>query len=200
MKKYICIISFVIFVRSLILCQSKSELEIATGAIFFDQFGTSAQYDSYNGYTWQSDISFWKTFRTEKLIQPRIGVGYTFFWVLNIQNSSSPDTYISYIPIRFGLDYQLKKRKISFFSNISNYILASDKEPINEQRSFYSNLDLGIRIKTGKHWSLSLSSPITLLPMYYNEGITILTNPPSPEYDIWVENVGFMIGLKYRFD
>ena len=57
-----------------------------------------------------------------------------------------------------------------------------------------------IRIKTGKHWSLSLSSPITLLPMYYNEGITILTNPPSPEYDIWVENVGLMFGLKYRFD
>jgi len=120
--------------------------------------------------------------------------------LLNIQNSSSPGTYISYIPIRFGLDYQLKNRKISFFSNISNYILATDKEPINEQKSFYSNLDLGIRIKTGKHWSLSLSSPITLLPMYYNEGITILTNPPSPEYDIWVENVGLMFGLKYRFD
>ena len=90
-------------------------------------------------------------------------------------------------------------------TNLSNYILlnsASDSPTYigntrTVERRIYTNLDLGIRFKTGKRSTFNLSTPITIFPII-TSGIRGDFLPiVKPDYKVWAETIGLNLGFKW---
>ncbi|HMS67735.1 MAG TPA: hypothetical protein PKD18_06345 [Saprospiraceae bacterium] len=203
MKKIKVLIAFALITPFVSHAQRNFEIEWTQSAIFLDQFGESSRRDYIKGYGMQSEILLWKRLGELGNFSPRIGSGYTNYWYM--ANTLAPRRVASYLPLKFGIDFNFKNSSIKLMTNLSNYILlnsASDSPTYigntrTVERRIYTNLDLGIRIKTGKRSTFNLSTPITIFPII-TSGIRGDFLPiVKPDYKVWAETIGLNLGFKW---
>ncbi|HOY12658.1 MAG TPA: hypothetical protein PLY70_05935 [Saprospiraceae bacterium] len=203
MKKIKILIALALIIPFVSHAQTNFEIEWTQSAIFLDQFGESSRRDGINGYGMQSEVLIWRKFENIGRISPRLGSGYTNLWYLN--SSLSPRMVASYLPVKFGFDFNFKKKSIKLMANLSNYICLNaksnrsyyqDNTPFVE-RSIYANIDLGIRIKTGKRSTFNLSTPITIFPIITSGLKGDFLPIVKPDYKVWAETIGLNLGFKW---
>jgi hypothetical protein len=206
MKKFkylIRIISFLIIcINSIdVTSQSKLTIEYSNGAIFLDKFGASSNNNNFNGHAIQSEIVSWYKIIEKENLLISTGIGYNNLWLLGV--SDRPREVSSYLIVKFGMDIILHKNRFYGLLNLNNNILLNKKNNLFKlyanERTVYSNIDLGLRYNIGEKTQLSIWSPITILPLFYKNSVQIISPPASDVYNIWVEMIGLNIGIKLGF-
>lgn len=183
--------------------QGNFEIEWSESIQFLDNFGESAKRFNTNGYALQSDLTTWYTIEHKQKFVLRFGVGYSNYWYLNV--GASPRLNASYVSGKFGLDYPIIRNKLSGMLELSNYFFVQNQSTANFSLSLieprvYSNVALGLRIRTGKRTEISVSSPFSILPIVrskkgytHNDDITGTKEP----FKVWMDMWGASLGIKW---
>lgn len=203
MKNLFIIIIIFISHLSSINSQDNIAIELSEGFVFFDYFGKEPKgFDKvFAGYGLQTEFNLWRTIYKYKSIQSKIGLGYTNYYYLYDYGFSfiaREEVSTSYLNLKLGMDYKPTWSKITLLLNLTNYFLLHKEKQQYSQNRWFSNLDIGLRIKLLKKIHLSLWSPITISPLH--EGLS-LSRPKdmSIHYKPWIEITGLNLGISYSF-
>lgn len=183
---------------SLIHGQKSFEIEYRNGWLYFDKYGSSSDKNEVNGYALQTEIILWMTKIIDRKLSYRLGAGYNNLWLLGV--SRRPREISNYISLQGGIKYDFVPNKFGTFINVNCNTLLNGKPDyllIYDERRVYANIDLGLQFKIGKRSSLSISSPLTILPLYSKENVSDFNPIPTPPYNIWVETTGLNLGIKW---
>lgn len=181
--------------------QNNYEFEISEGFVFFDYFGDEPErYDKiFAGYGLQTEFDFWKNVYKYKGIQSRIGIGITNYYYLNEYSFSfiaRDEISTAYLNVKLGIEYKPNWSSIYFLLRSTNYFLLHEKKQQYSQNKWFSNLDLGLKIKIIKNFNISIWSPVTLYPMHNGK---FVSRPLNYDNDPWIEITGINLGISYGF-
>ncbi len=202
MKKTLIFIFIFVSFFNIAKSQNNWAIELSEGAVFFDYFGNEPRRykKTFAGYGMQTEFNVWRNIYNIKNIDCKIGIGYTNYYYLNDCGftffAGDLVTNTSYLNLKLGVDYKPWHR-VNFLLNSTHYfLLHKDKQQYSQNR-WFTNLDLGVRIKLFKNFKLSLWSPITLYPLHKGEFV------PRPfdirDFDPWIEVTGLNLGISYEF-
>lgn len=205
-----------VFLSVSIYGQNKFELNLRSSWVYFtlnedarETFGRN--FKAFEGPNWVNEVSATIPIYNKNKINIELTSGYVLFWTLHGSTWQRGTNLETYIPVRIGINYNLLKwLKPSF--EISNYVLTSRKR--GEQfryfpdigtvvansgiRSWYTNIDLGFEIKLNKKSNLTLSTPITIFPMFYVKDLGLL-EPGSSLINMIAGNKGINVQYSYGF-
>lgn len=198
------IVILLILNSSILKSQNNFEIEVSEGFIFFDYFGNEPKgWDKeFTGYGLQSEINFWYSIYEINKLKVKLGVGYTqlnylygyysHFFAESNNISRSP-----FINLKFGTEYKPNWSKIAFNLNSTHYFAVGDR--FFAEYKWFTNIDIGFKIKLIKHLSLSMWSPITLKPIVDGSRTWKPIEFLKLNYDPWVEMTGLNLGISYEF-
>lgn len=204
MKKLFLMI--IIFVDIFTLkSQNKFDIEASGGFIYFDYFGNEPKgfVNEFAGYGLQSEYNFWYKFFNKGNFIIKSGIGYTQFnyinsyFYYNFANANDLNSS-SFINLKLGAEYKPKWSKISFILNSSHYMPLGKK--FFGQYNWFTNLDVGLKIKRNNHLSLSFWIPLTLRPILDGSLIEKPDELILLNFNPWTEMTGLNIGISYSFN
>ncbi len=203
MKKSLIIIFIFISFLNIAKSQNNWGVELSEGFVFFDYFGDEPRgHDKvFAGYGMQTEFDVWRNFYNIKNIDFKIGMGYTNYWYMydyGFTFIAEDEISTSYLNLKLGVDYKPWHR-VNFLLNSTHYFLLHKDKQQRSQNRWFTNLDLGVRIKLFKNFKLSLWSPITLYPLHNGERVTRPLSLLYSDFDPWVELTGLNLGISYEF-
>ena len=196
MKK-ILIISF-LFSFNLLFSQDSYKVEISSGYIVVDKF--PHEFDRRNLYLSnfiQSQITLWKEFDFSRKFDANIGGGYTHFVVLEDGWINEKDIHLHYIHASININHQLFFKNLFVTAGSSIYLKTKKVDQLRFARQYFSSLDLGLSFKFKNKFRITLTSPISIIPMYY--GRVANMDNWNERFVFWGETTGFNMGLSYTF-
>lgn len=200
---------------NMIFGQSKNELELRTGVIFFDsKVAEGDVFESAKGWGSQADFTFFRSFDIKRRFKPFIGLGYTNFYYWNVDFfDNSPQVYeppysydllggdltSHYMNLKYGLDIAVKNKEFVLTFMASHYLLLhKELQGFNQRRNFM-NVEVGFKYHINKKYTLAISTPFTIHPIVQDGIMRVLSVGNTPEFDRFVEMNGVLIGLRYQF-
>lgn len=202
MKKILFL--FILFFSAANLPAQQVKLGVSSGFMFYDLKNQKNEPKNViNGYGVQNDIFIGYSLRAKRVQFP-IALGYSrfehldnnFYYIWDKHPSRSRLTS-SYISLKTGAEIPLIGEKFHFLSGFTTYLLAHKHRINSTERRLFVNADLGFALSFKKS-QLFLTTPLTLLPLYKESGISYLhENGLWYDIDSFVEMNGFNLGFKY---
>lgn len=195
MKKLL-IIPF-LFTFNLLFSQDSYKVEISSGYIVVDKFPHEIDWRNlYLSDYIQSQITLWKEFDFNRKFDASIGGGYTHFRVLNDGWIREDDVHLHYIHARINVNHPIFFKNLFVTTGSSIYLKTKKVDHLRFARQYFSSLDLGLSIKFKNKFRITLTSPISIIPMYYGRVADWDTIIP---FVFWGETTGFNLGFSYTF-
>jgi len=187
-----------------VFSQGNIEIEISEGFVFFDYFGNEPEdfNHAFSGYGLQTEFDIWKNVYYSKSCNFKFGIGYTnysYLYGYHFSFIARDEISTSYMNLKLGVNYKPKWSKIYFLINSTNYFLLYKEKQQYSQNRWFSNLDIGIRIKLFRNINISLWSPITLSPLHKGEFVARSIEFSKYSFDPWIGITGLNLGISYGF-
>jgi hypothetical protein len=216
MSKISLITFFAIYFPLYLTAQNGYSINIRSGWMYFALNQSAREklggYPKFTGPSWVNEISASVNILNKKKFDVNVTSGYMLFWNLEASTWSRSTSVETYVPLRLGAQCKL----LDWFKpsiELSNYILTSRKrgERIYDHpdfgkivdpsgvRTWYTNIDLGLQFALSKKSSVTVSTPFTLLPMFYVKDVGILDPISTGLFSMKVGNKGFNIQYSYHF-
>ena len=130
------------------------------------------------------------------------GLGFSVYRFLNsnlFYNGKTIQT--NYGILKYGIDRKLVSDKLFLNFDIFHYILAHKEMQDDDQRRVFTNIDIGLSYNVSNSLIISISSPITLYPMFLlrTGSGSVVNNEPITRYNSKVRNIGINFGICYKF-
>ncbi len=184
---------------NLLFSQDSYRAEISSGFIMMDKF--HHEFDSKNIFRAdfiQTQITIWKEFDFNRRFNVSFGGGYTHFFLVHENFNGVHDDHQHCIHARMNVNHQLFLKNLFLTMGSTFYYRTKEIDQLDFPRQYFSNLDLGLSYKYKDNFLLSITSPISIIPMYYIHSVNTDVIEFQP-YVVWGETTGFNLGLSYTF-
>lgn len=196
MKK-ILFLSLVLFL-SITFSYTQHNIELKEGIFYTNYFRSSQNTDSFWGWGNKTEITYGFDFWSHKNSSLSLGLGYAYFnyiddhFLFNLESNRRPSRSYFTLLAMYNLNIT---RNISVHTALMQYFMLEKKYDFGLHKKIFINLDIGVGFKITKKLSLTISSPISLVPMYSGQ---VGVNGSGP-FPVTGEQIGLDIGLKYSF-
>lgn len=183
-----------------IYSQDYFKTEFSSGFIVVDKFHDERDTENYFYSTMvQTDLMLYRHLEFERKFNLEVGLGYTRFLFLDAYESNLTGSYISF---KSRFNHRLFFDRLDLILGQSTYFsLNSGSKDVaihpEFRRKIFTNIDIGLKYKLSEKFDLSVTTPVTIYPMYFSR-FTYVINPPDP-FVLFGETTGFNIGISYKF-
>ncbi len=128
------------------------------------------------------------------------GLGFSVYRFLDSNIFFDGNTRQSnYGILKYGLSRRICTEKLFLNFDIFHYILAYKEKQYDNQRRAFTNVEIGLTYKINDRFSISMSSPLTLYPMFLLRLGTGVLGETITRYYSNVRNYGLNASVSYNF-
>ena len=202
-KKFISILCVIIYMVQSHACNAQNQMTFRYGVL--NQLPSSLPAELSNNYQTSSntfEIIYDRSIPINENYNINIGLGFSVF---RFSNSNlffyGKKRQSNYVIFKYGLGRKIYAEKLFINLDILHYILAHKKKQDDDQRRIFTNIEIGMSYKINNNFKITISSPLTLYPMFLlriGKGNTA-NNEPVIRYNSKVRNYGLNFGCTYIF-
>ncbi len=195
----LCLITF----SAKIYSQDYFKAEFSCGYIMLDKFHDNKDFNNvfYSSMV-QTDFTVFRNLDLGRKFNIDLGLGYTGYTFIDRSPIIDSLSTVSYISFKSRFNHRLFFDRLDLILGQSTYFsLNSGSKDVaihpEFRRKIFTNIDIGLKYKLSEKFDLSVTTPVTIYPMYFSR-FTYVINPPDP-FVLFGETTGFNIGISYKF-